>query len=812
MPGIGKFSFLLVLGLGPLVFPGVAGAQNVPIIDELLNSFSSGGDNLSNLLLSRIFGCQMFDHPGCAGGQEPIMVSMIRIFNILCISLGAALFGWFLATGITQTAHEGKVLGARYSSLWAPVRSLVGLGMLLPVGGSSGYNTIQMGIAMFVKGSTFAASILWGQAADRIITFQESYILPSQAFDSSVIEPLWQMEVCASMVSHLLERVDGGSTWLEVTPADRSCYLEQDGSQVCNVTLKPGGNSAVIDTNNLHRADGCGVLTLPGTPSVLTSIGNPSLTPEVARQLEQDFRDIHLGAIRAVQDDLRPWARRLTAHVRAAPSNKDPGLIAGLAQSITESGMIYSNRLNSGLDSLLADAGTLGTNDVDKARDRLGLIISGSYSSACRGQGANQPYAQAICNDPGNQGQGWLGAGSWYMHLARFADDGFRVKNTRPLFDAVGLGNANLEAWENSNDNPDRNNLVMARLKSFLFGRSNEERALEQEARRMTQELETYWEAAWINAVETGSEIPPELMLEVRPQEGGFWAQHRLRRQFGEWTWEWLRPDPDRDPMIGLAGLGHSLATIGAAIAGAGLVGQAVAMMPAIKGIAGLVDGVGDVLLPVGFAIMMVGQTLSTIMPVLPSLIWVAAVSGYFLIIAEAIISVNLWAIMHFRMDGEGLSGPAAQQGYLLTMSLAMTPVLMVFGFMLGMGIFKITTTLLNIGFYVVLDGVMQSQSIFVWGIGLLLVGILMIIVLFVLAERSFSLTAELPGRVLRWIGGDSQLLGGEADRIRVAGAAAGQQLMQQSQQATQTIGRNTRTWVNQQGNQGNVPTKGSKS
>lgn len=570
------------------------------------------------------------------------------------------------------------------------------------------------------------------------------------------------------------------------------------------MTLKAGGNPEVINSNNLHRADGCGVLTLPRTPSVLTSAGNPSLTPTEASRLAREFRDIHLGAIEAVQDDLRPWARRLTDHVRTAPANRDPGLVAGLAQTITESGVIYSNRLNSGLDVLMKDAGTLGTADVGKARDRLGLIISGSYSSACRGQGASLTYTQAICNDPGNQGQGWLGAGAWYMHMARFADDGFQVKNARPQFDAEGLDVASRQAWENS---PDRKNIVMTRLKGFLFGKSAEERHLEQEAWRMTRELESYWEAAWINAVETGTTIPPELIGGVRPKEGGFMALSGLRRLVSEWIWEWLRPDPDRDPMIGLAGLGNTLASIGAGITGASVLGQGFAMVPAVRGIAGLLDGAGDVFLMVGFAILMVGQTLSTIMPVLPSLIWVAAVTGYFLIVAEAIIAVNLWAIMHFRMDGEGLSGPAAQQGYLMVMSLALTPVLMVFGFMLGMGIFKITTTLLNIGFYVVLEGVMQSQNILVWSVGIMLVGILMVIVLFVLAERSFSLTAELPGRVLRWVGGDSQLMSGEADRIRVAGAGAGHQLMQQGQQITQSIGMNTRGWRKGRPGQG---TKGS--
>ena len=783
--------FLLVLGLGSSLFwPAMAEAQNVNILDEIMNSFSSGGDNLSTLLLSRIFGCQMFAHPTCVPGVDPVLVGMIRIFNILCISLGAAIFGWYLATGITQTAHEGKVLGARYSSLWAPVRSLVGLGMLLPIGGSSGYNTIQMSIAVFVKGSTFAASLLWGQAADRIITFQDSYILPDQSFDASVIEPLWQMEVCAAMVSHLLEAVDEGSTYLAVTPAREGCFLEQDGAEVCNVVANASGNPVVIDGNNLHRSDGCGVLTLPRVPAVLTREGNPTLDHSSAASLGQRFQETHMDAITEVQNFLRPQAERLVTYVRNAPASQDPARITSLAGAIRNSGRIYSNRLNSGLNPLMTEAGTLGGSGIENARDRLGLIIAGSYSSACRSGGPQKPYAQEICNDPGNQGQGWLGAGAWYMHMARFAEDGFRVKNARPTFNAADLGEAARDARDQGTDM-----VILTRMKSFLFGRTDEDRQLENEARRMVGELESYWEAAWFSAIESGPEIPPEMISGVRSTEGVGRGFDGLRVRLREFMWENLRPDPDRDPMLGIAGLGNGLATIGAVTIGAAGLGQIGGLILPWPVIGALVDGIGDVILPIGFAILMVGQTLATIMPVLPSLIWVAAVTGYFLIIAEAIIAVNLWAMMHFRMEGEGLAGPAAQQGYLLVMSLALTPVLMVFGFILGMGIFKITTTLINIGFYVVLDGVMQSQNILVWSVGLLLVGLLMIVVLFVLAERSFSLTAELPGRILRWIGGDSQLLSGEADRIRLAAAGAGQQVMSQGQQTTQRIGDKTRPW-----------------
>ena len=145
----------------------------------------------------------------------------------------------------------------------------------------------------------------------------------------------------------------------------------------------------------------------------------------------------------------------------------------------------------------------------------------------------------------------------------------------------------------------------------------------------------------------------------------------------------------------------------------------------------------------------------------------------------------------HLRLDGEGLSGEAARQGYYLVLALTLTPVLMVFGFLLGMAIFKVTATLIGIGLDVALRGLAHDQSWAIWLLGMAIVSILMVVVYVVLAERSFSLVAELPGKVLRWVGADAVVASREDDRIRataVGGAAAvgsvGSRLAPRSEQA----------------------------
>ncbi len=75
-----------------------------------------------------------------------------------------------------------------------------------------------------------------------------------------------------------------------------------------------------------------------------------------------------------------------------------------------------------------------------------------------------------------------------------------------------------------------------------------------------------------------------------------------------------------------------------------------------------IAETLGAVAVVVGGALAISGAFLAFILLLLPFLLWVAAVTGYFLLVAEAVIAVNLWAIAHLRLDGEGLAGEAARQ------------------------------------------------------------------------------------------------------------------------------------------------------
>lgn len=82
-------------------------------------------------------------------------------FNAAVLFLGGILTAYGMLTSIAQTAHDGEMLGRRFSSLWVPIRVSLGIAAIVPVG--SGYCVAQQVIIYVAQSGVAAASGIWGQ-------------------------------------------------------------------------------------------------------------------------------------------------------------------------------------------------------------------------------------------------------------------------------------------------------------------------------------------------------------------------------------------------------------------------------------------------------------------------------------------------------------------------------------------------------------------------------------------------------------------------------------------------------------------------
>jgi len=74
------------------------------------------------------------------GGSDPL-ASIIEIFNGAVLCIGGILLFYTLIAGTMQTAHDGEVLGRKWSSLWLPLRTALGVAAIIP--GPQGYAIVQ---------------------------------------------------------------------------------------------------------------------------------------------------------------------------------------------------------------------------------------------------------------------------------------------------------------------------------------------------------------------------------------------------------------------------------------------------------------------------------------------------------------------------------------------------------------------------------------------------------------------------------------------------------------------------------------------
>lgn len=102
------------------------------------------------------------------GGGSQILGKMFSIFNLAILTLGGIILLYTLIVSTINTAHEGEVLGKKWSSIWIPLRSVIGVGLLIPK--ASGYSFIQILMMWIVMQGIGAADSVWSTALNYIGT------------------------------------------------------------------------------------------------------------------------------------------------------------------------------------------------------------------------------------------------------------------------------------------------------------------------------------------------------------------------------------------------------------------------------------------------------------------------------------------------------------------------------------------------------------------------------------------------------------------------------------------------------------------
>ncbi len=117
--------------------------------------------DVSIVFLGNIFGSV---DGALAGSGSQMVGEMFGVFNAAVLAFGGIVLLYSLVVSTGNTAHEGQFIGQKWSSIWIPLRSFVGVGVIIPV--SSGYCLMQVFVMTIVVQGVGAADSVWNAALD----------------------------------------------------------------------------------------------------------------------------------------------------------------------------------------------------------------------------------------------------------------------------------------------------------------------------------------------------------------------------------------------------------------------------------------------------------------------------------------------------------------------------------------------------------------------------------------------------------------------------------------------------------------------
>lgn len=338
-----KLAFTLLLFL----FPGLA------LADGFLN-FSPPASDYSVVFLGNLFG--VVDGVLSGTGSQ-IMGNMFGVFNAAVLAIGGIIILYTLIVATMNTAHEGQMLGQKWSSVWIPIRSTVGLALLIPK--SSGYCLMQIVVMWVVVQGVGAADQVWNSALSYLnrggVIIQAQQSSPTAQLTANPSSGIGGIATGADTILAGQVCMLGLQTQLENT---RQAYLDEQAKKTgpCN-SASPGSPMATfcstvvpdflssVNTISVQNADPipqskswsvdmpnfdssspyyylngiCGTVTwnsitqnsafqsLPPDPTSPVTVGNTNLTPSEVSTIEMS-RAI---AIQQMYTDLSSVARAM---------------------------------------------------------------------------------------------------------------------------------------------------------------------------------------------------------------------------------------------------------------------------------------------------------------------------------------------------------------------------------------------------------------------------------------------------------------------------------------------------------------------
>lgn len=641
-------------------------------------------EDVAYQMLFAVFGVPELFNPGGARNQFHVALhALLQFYSVGLLVVAVLIVCYFIFAVAVETAQTGTPFGRRFKHEWVPLRLVLALGLLIPTGyGLNAAQWITLYSAKF--GSDFATrgwtlfneemgAAYLENAEQRIGTPQSPELMP-------LAGSVMIINACRYAYNQVYRDSEGRRTKI-VQPY----IVRNNGVQPSQRSLDDG-----ITFEDAWNFSGRGDITI--------RIG------EYNNEVHKD----ELGQV-------FPYCGDIIIH------SSDIVEAGTLFMQVSYFGMV-KNMLDFG-GAAAGDVYGLNTHAQNYVRRHIQIRIPGGpqpnaplpppdYKAtlAVQLQGAaNGWIGQAVRQQAGSNSWnnqiawvrdlGWGGAGVWYNKIAEINGSLVTAVNNipQPSRPPAVLEYLKLEQMKQNVETPE------------IFGTSGSNgvaiqftNATEEAIGNVLSSLQKYWarEDARQDALGNQTRGTGNVFIDT------------INLIFGTRGLFNMCANTDTHPLAQLSLLGKGLVeasirnlTLGMAF---GLGGA----MP-VGWVGPILQAGSSIMMSVATVTITMGFLLFYVLPFMPFLYFFFAVGGWIKGLFEAMVGVPLWALAHLRIDGEGLPGDAAMDGYYLIFEVFLRPILIVFGLLASVIVFSAMVKVLNEIYYLVIANLSGHDSEF---------------------------------------------------------------------------------------------------
>ena len=801
---------LVIAQFASLVFFLLSGQAFAQEITNLFTTPSPQTD-VAFYMMREVFGIPNMFGDVSAGenrtGLHQGLQLLVKFYNFAILFVAVIVFLYYLITVVGETATTGVPFGQRFSHVYAPLRLVIAIGLLVPL--NFGFNGAQY-IAFYAAelGSGFASQG-WRQfnetAATNPLGLENALLVaqPNSPDLTGLVEGIATIIACKE--AYALQDVEikpyfidpssneaigiGGDSYRYIRNQARAAGIK---SHITIYFSKVELNEAVTTEENKGAL--CGQIKLPiqvNDQTIYNATGNAS--PDKVQEIYYDM--VHFLYFR--NGELHTFGKRLAHLHDDGPDDVTPACEVGTAAVYAEGApIIIQTALPGDCDAAVLPPTSWRQKFIDRAADKIKIDLDIFFNDV-RGQ-VNFKISEDVINT------GWGGAGIWYNSIAEM-NGAFTTAVVNPpnieKRPAVAERVVELKSQIDGGDVNDCDiyspDLAGDKTIKLMDGESDLFIA------RAINESHKYWRCDRGNSA---SNFFWDTMTAVFGLNGLFNIRDEVNGDPNDpnapiLVRESVQPIAKLS-VIGKGLVESSVQNLGLAMASS-FSGGMLGILSQHLGASG--QAASSMFVSIATVGLSVGFILYYILPFLPFMYFFFAVGGWVKGIFEAMVGTPLWALAHLRIDGDGLPGRSAVSGYLLIMDIFLRPILTVFGLVGGIAIFSALATMLNEIFDLAVLNVTGTETNAAEGgeifgrhiIDEFFFTVMYAIILYMMATSSFKMITLVPNNILRWLGQSVSTFNDNApdptqgltQYAAMGGARIGGQLGQAASSGSQAIG-----------------------